>query len=772
MKKIKHLFSLSISIFVVFSSGAQDLIINEVMSDNESFAIDDMAQYFDWIEIYNPTDNDIALNEYYLSDDIDDMKKWRFPNATINSNEYLLVYASDKDYNTKGFMHTNFKINSDGEEIFLVNGNVVCDNINVPDLLKDHSYGRKMLDGEVWVVFNSPSPRTENEIMNCIEVSPSSGFYDNSQQIYIESFVEHEIRFTTDGSIPTLKSPLFEQGIIIDFIDDIQNHFCDIPSTVSGDLISYPEWIKPEVSMTKGHIMKFASFNQNVRTSEVQSRSYFVSKDDSHDYSMPVISLIVEESDFFSDSSGIYTPGTFHDLDDPEWSGNFFESGNQWERPAHMVYFNDNMEVEIEQNIGVRIHGGKTRNGAQKSLRLYARSEYGKSHLEYNFLPNTDNDKYKRLLLRTTMGAWGGNFIFKDEFAQSSVRDLNVYTQDSRSVIVIINGEYWGVHSMRDRMDEDYLAYTLNVNDTDVEIKIEEEENADFEALNSYIELNDLSEPLHYNYVQERLDIDCFIDYNIVQMYYGNYDWPVNNLKWWREIDGKWKNLMYDLDAAFLDYEYNMFEHNTNEDTSIGWPNPPRSTLFFRKLLENKLFEDAFIERYLYLLESTFHPDTLLKKLFEIKEIYDPELSEHIARWSYPSSESAIDEDIETRIVEFIKLRPCIIKSQIESFFEVEVDFNCQQTSEIDSSSLIDDNYFLFPNPAKEFITLLNKGAECDYCDIEIINDIGQLVYQNDLPRILQDGITIDLEGFTPGVYFVIISAFEKIQHTKKFVVH
>ena len=114
---------------------AQSVVINEVMSSNSSTIKDEDNDYPDWIELYNKADTNINLNQYSLSDDPSDSNKWIFPNVDLNSKSFLLVFASGKN-KTSEQLHTNFKIKSCGERIWLrdPNGNLVdnIDSVNIP----------------------------------------------------------------------------------------------------------------------------------------------------------------------------------------------------------------------------------------------------------------------------------------------------------------------------------------------------------------------------------------------------------------------------------------------------------------------------------------------------------------------------------------------------------------------------------------------------------------------------------------------------------------
>ncbi len=122
------------------------VVINELMASNTKSLMDPQGQYEDWLELHNLTDNTVNLTGMYLTDKIDNLKKWAFPeNTTIPAHGYLLVWL-DEDGDAESGLHANFKLSRNGETVMLVDadahGNQVLDQIVFEKQEKDIALGR------------------------------------------------------------------------------------------------------------------------------------------------------------------------------------------------------------------------------------------------------------------------------------------------------------------------------------------------------------------------------------------------------------------------------------------------------------------------------------------------------------------------------------------------------------------------------------------------------------------------------------------------------
>jgi hypothetical protein len=224
---------------------------------------------------------------------------------------------------------------------------------------------------------------------------------------------------------------------------------------------------------------------------------------------------VTDSLNLFGFDEGIYVPGQFH-INGNNSSGNYFQRGIEWERPASIELFENNGQKGFQQDIGIRIHGGWTRRYSQKTLRLYARNIYGESRLNYPVFPDQEYEGYNRLILRNS-GQDFGHTIFMDAAAQSLIRHFNVDTQAYRPVIVFLNGEYWGIQNLRERYDRHYLERVYGIDPDNIDLltgsnRVVEGSSNLYNAMVDYARSNDLSVNEHFEFMQIIMDVDNFME--------------------------------------------------------------------------------------------------------------------------------------------------------------------------------------------------------------------------------------------------------------------
>jgi len=234
----------------------------------------------------------------------------------------------------------------------------------------------------------------------------------------------------------------------------------------------------------------------------------------------------------------------------------------------------------------------------------------------------------------------------------SLLRGSELDFQDYNPVATYINGEYWGMYNMREKINEHMLASKHNLNADEITLltnnaEVIEGSNQEYTQIIDYINSYDLSDDTNFEFIRDKIDLKNYTLYQASNIYINNTDWPGNNIKFWKHQDVKWRWIMYDTDFGFGPF-WNI--SNYWEDTlsfaldpdGQGWPNPPWSTLLFRKLTTNIGFRNQFINRYADELNTRFLPNNVINHIDETYAIIEPEILAHYNRWK--DDPSVIDE--------------------------------------------------------------------------------------------------------------------------------
>lgn len=486
------------------------------------------------------------------------------------------------------------------------------------------------------------------------EFSVEAGFYEKGFELTLTAPEGIEVYYTLDGS-----EPIPDGASTLLYIDPIPVELCD------G---------RKGSSLPSATVVRAIAVTEEGTCSDVQTNTYFVAHKMTEWYEVPVISLVSDPEHLYSEETGIIT--------------NAQEKGREWERPAHFEYFLPEGIREISMNVGIRINGAYSRRFEMKSFRVYARSEYDtQKSFKYDFfsgglIPAVEKngeqkniEKFKRLVLRgggNESDAWEVTF-FRDILAQSLMVGTTLDVQAYQPAVVFLNGEFYGILNIRERMDDRYLASHYNCGEEDVviygfeynkdgdgrvilppegqdvfEVVAEEgpeEEVGFFEEAYDFVTQNDMSDPAMYAKAQEYFDIENFIDYLCVEMYCGNTDWPHNNCEAWRYIgepseeyglDGKIRWLLFDTDFGFGLYGHPVEEQviaSMVADQRREQPYRDVLTCLFRAFLKNETFKTQFKNRFLELLDTNFKASAVVDKVEYLSEIYRPLVEEKYLKY-------------------------------------------------------------------------------------------------------------------------------------------
>jgi hypothetical protein len=663
------------------------LLLNEIMASNASTVADDDGQFEDWVELYNAGSDTLKLSGFALSNTESQPMRWIFPDTLIYPGEYIVVWASGKDRAVGGNeLHLSFSISATGEDVILTAPDgITIDHVLPIPLRTGISYGRLPDGAGSWFYFSEPTPGQSNSGPGFQGIAPSpllscpSGFYTDDIVVTLEVGEEGiTIYYTLDGTEPTDSSAVYSGPIVITDRSDEPNVLSLIPNNVDFN------WQPPGKLIKKGTVIRAKAIRENFLPSQTVTRSYFIDELGRDLYSLPVISLVTDPAHLFDFENGIYVPG-IHSVPSPEtpWhqEGNFTMRGREWERMVHIELIDTDGTVAFAMPAGVRIHGGSTRSLPQKSLRLYARSEYGESWFIYKLFPDKSIDRFKRLILRNSGNDWEST-MFRDAFLQRLLGGFDIDRQGYRPSIVFINGEYWGIHNIRDRIDAYYIETHHNVPADEIDLlsnngEIIEGDRDHFLQLIDFIEINDLSDSVNLDFVNSVVDIENLMTYFAFNIYIGNTDWPGNNLSYWRPRtpDGRWRWIVFDTDFGFSlfngedGYRLNTLSLNLSPDNS-PWPHPLRILSLFQKLMENSQARYRFINRLADFMNTIFLPEYVISVIDDMEQSIESEMPEHFQRWIPTKPVSAWQASV-NQLRAYALLRPEYVRMHIVEQFEL-----------------------------------------------------------------------------------------------------
>ncbi|MCG8576242.1 MAG: CotH kinase family protein [Flavobacteriales bacterium] len=469
-----------------------------------------------------------------------------------------------------------------------------------------------------------------------LSFSPIGGIYEGGVSVKLQSADGARIYYTTDGSSPSSGAKMYRGPIEVKDVSVIR-------------AVAY----------------------LNGRRSQVQTQSYFCDRS----YSLPIVSLATHPDNLFDFDRGIYVKGCCADTVEPYLGANFWKD---WEYRANIEMYLPNGDSCFNQEVGINIFGGFSRWLPQKSIAIFARSKYGKSRIEYPIFPERDIKKYKSFVIRNS----GGDFKrthFRDAFMTQLAKPTGVAIQAYRPVVVYINGQYWGIQNLREKISEHYLKSNYGVDKENVDILrhngvARHGTSKNYKKLLAFLRNRDMTQDETVEELRVFMDVEDYIRYNIAEVYSDNRD-AGGNIRYWRERtdSSKWRWVLYDLDLGLGNNTPKGYKRNTLQKfTSVNneaWPDPPWSTFIIRKLLENKKVEQQYINTFADQLNTVYHPDTAVTLLNKMQDVVKEEMKFHVKRWgtSYKNWEHHVQI-----MRHFASVRPYWIRKHIMTKFELQ----------------------------------------------------------------------------------------------------
>ena len=597
------------------------ILINEILVGNTGTTLDaDYTNYSGWIELRNTTGSNINLKNYrvtFLPDG-----STTILNATIKGNLNLpgngrvILWADEKN---KG-AHLAFQLDMDGGQLTLRNaGGGLIDQVTFGAQSPDVSYGRTPDGGGAWAFYDQPTFAGANTSAGFANNNPSSfatrpqfsvpgGPHNGSVNVTLSSpDAGATIRYTTDGSRPKGTSTLYTGPINV-----ISSTVLRARAWVPGKMIS------PTATQT---------YLLNIPTN------------------LPVISVVTDPPNLWDNYMGIYVRGS-NGLTDCRGKANWHQ---KWERPASIEYYETNGTPRVNQEVGLEISGNCTRNFPQKSLEIKAKKIYGDNDMDYAFFPgDKPMTSYSRLILRN-----GGNdnyhAFLRDSFAQSlAMGRMDLDRQAYRPAVVYLNGQYWGLYEMREKMDEDYVENNYNLDEDEFDFleknfRVMNGSDDAFREFYNFIKSANVTQPAVYAQVQQRMDVSEFMNYLIVETFSANTDWGRNNVRYWNDYGPayRWRWALHDLDFSF-------FVKNANKDMfAYGFKAGNPMGFIAKKLWDNVEYRNEFAQRYAAHLNTTFSAARINSLLDTMAAGIRPEMAAQTARWGKPPTVAAWEGEVQ-----------------------------------------------------------------------------------------------------------------------------
>lgn len=559
-----------------------------------------------WIEVKNVSDEPINLEEYSLATSKKKGPQWDFPSVQIQPGKTYVIdcrKAKFKIGSTKSVVLTKNKKFVDG----------VCPATTPYGVSAGRVEGK---DG--FFYFPTPTRGAENTSTHYRHIAQQPSFdpmpnvYSGKDNLTVHLVTHgHTAHYTTDGSEPTAASPVYRDSIIITKTTIIRA-FCE------GDV---------------------ATMNSKTATAT------FIFD---QEHTLPVMNITVPESDLYNYYSGIYVAGPGASPDYPHHGANYWKD---WWKKAHVEFF-DNINGGFSTGCEVAIFGGFSRALSKKSFKIRFSDKYGVSHLDYDLFNEGKVEEVKNFVLRSGSQDITGVMV-RDEFFTSLMKQHSptLLVQAYRPVALYINGEYFGLYYLREKIDKHFVSRHLDVSTDDISIIMsgmycEEGTKKDFTNLLNYASTHNLAEKDCYEYVKDRVDLVGLIDYKLGQMYSSNTD--LGNVRYVMSKDPKgdqkWHVVFYDLDATWSHNSPAASYFSAKCDNTVKRV----QNILVQELLKNQEFRQLLLQRLSLHMHETFTTENTTAVFDNLINTIKPEMLRNCERWPGILSYSRWEKNVNT----------------------------------------------------------------------------------------------------------------------------
>ena len=545
-----------------------------------------------------------------------------------------------------------------------------------------------------------------------LQLTPAGGFYQHAPQVTMACpDTGLRIFFTTNGQEPTADDRPYTHPLTLNRSLFSDAALYQVPMCPPSSLYIPADGVQRVV------VLRAAPFNSvGQRVGEVVTQTYIVADLGSDSHGLPVVSICASQRDIIDDTVGIFVPGVWYNGDD--WSGNYYQEGREWERVVNLeLYLPDGQS--LNQQCGLRTHGGSSRRYAQKGMKVYAREEYGDKRFRARIFEDTDVDAFKRLVLKPFVCAWTHAGV-QNMVTEQIARNLRLDVPAIRPAVLYLNGEYWGIYFIQEKPDEHFLKDHYGGNEDYYNVMsnwvnlLDNGTDVYFQQMMSWFATADLAIQENYEEACRLIDVDNFVDYQIFEIFTNNEDWPANNMRCWQYFMGKWRWIFYDGDATLKHLEWGGFEYATY-DGDEEYPASRISTLLFRKLLENPDFQKKFVERYNSLCHSFLSYYSTKHYLDAATDAIQEEIPLQMDRFKFPATYKKWSADVK-EVDEFLRQRPTQAIAEMLRYILVKEDVGALS---------------FYPNPTVGDVTVSVMVAEPGIRTLCVYDMGGRMVYSS-----------------------------------------
>ena len=580
---------------------AQDnkgLIINEIMQSNVECIMDDIHEFPDsWVELYNASDAEVNLKDYQISNKNKVKKAWQLPDMTIAPKGYVIIYC-DKEGKEDNRLHPDFRLESGkGCTVYLFKDKGAEPVDSLPADMKkmpapDIAYGRETDGADKWGYQLTPTPgaancgKTTKNILGAPVFSEKGRATSSKEAINLELSLPEGapegayITYTTNGSEPKADGTKYSKAI----------------------------------NISKTTVIRAKVFCEGYLSPVSTAQSYIF-----HPRKMTVPIFSVQTDDRYLNGGnymGLFKYNTSKED----------KKTHDWRRPVNIEFFPVEGEESAFNQLGeTRIQGGQSRSNALKSMVFYANKRFDPDHKRYSyeFFPDQKPGvtEFKSFSLRD-----GGNdfsdMYFRDLIIQRTMAShVDLDWQAGHTAVLYINGQYMGMLNIRERSNEDNIYSNYDgLEDLDmIEISHEQQNNKDLFIEELKEGTTDFYEKFKTFYsekghtlaeYEEWMDVSEYLNVMVMNLFYGNIDFPGNNLVFWRPNDDDTKSglpkrfrvIVKDTDFGLGLYgrqnDYNTIKllYNQSYDSGNAWAFTEPATRLLKNMLEDKDILNLFID--------------------------------------------------------------------------------------------------------------------------------------------------------------------------------